>query len=180
MGNTTRRLDSIVYRYCFAGSLHYWAAAASFARESVNIPQIVNLPDISFPFSDFESSSCNYLIASYFLFQKPRFLEKRRENCVVRANKLAYSPYALLLRTWKGCKCRGWRGLSPKNDGIFSTASHFKIGGDKRSVCWKTRFSRKNCSVKSSAGILSNLIGRFRTNYLMRCYFTLKAFEFRK
>jgi hypothetical protein len=74
MGNTTRRLDSIVYRHCFAGSLHHWEAAASFARESVNIPQIVNLPDISFPFPHFEAISCNYLIASYFLFQKPPIL----------------------------------------------------------------------------------------------------------
>jgi hypothetical protein len=80
MGNSARRLDSIVYRYCFAGSLHHWAAAPSFARESVNIPQIVNLPDISFPFFHFETSSCTYLMALHFLFQKTRFLEKRGEN----------------------------------------------------------------------------------------------------
>jgi hypothetical protein len=80
MGNTARRLDSIVYPYCVAGALHHRAAAASFARELVNIPLIVNLNAISFPFSHFQASSCNYLIASYFLFQKIPILGKRREN----------------------------------------------------------------------------------------------------
>ena len=73
------------------------------------------------------------MIASYFLFQKPPILGKapgKLRRARQQASLLAVRTLTQGLE--RGSNAEDGEACALENDGIFSTESHFEIGGDKR------------------------------------------------
>lgn len=96
MGNSARRLDPSNHRSRLADLLRRKSVAASFKYESVEYLTDFCPPPI-FDFIIFSRKNSAVIQSHHILFPHVSFLNAATESNALAWNKLAYSPYSLLL-----------------------------------------------------------------------------------
>jgi hypothetical protein len=108
-------------------------AAASFGGESVKRSTAFRSPRYFVSPSSFSSEFLQLFDCVIFSFTNPAFMEARRKLSVSASNKLAYSPYSLLLTPQRGTDFNDSGHALPEK--LILTDDHSVLVRVPKSIC---------------------------------------------